>query len=126
MKSTVVVSSRGYKLSIPPTPPSLNIRSLPFTYGLRFLTSLNPLFRTLNPTQKSPTRLATVCGAARERHDGLGVPEPESPAKALRRILDLPGLHQGPACFDALSARLIERAGFQYCFTSGIYINICI
>uniref|UniRef100_A0A2N9GGY1 Uncharacterized protein n=1 Tax=Fagus sylvatica TaxID=28930 RepID=A0A2N9GGY1_FAGSY len=123
MKSTVVVSSRGYKLSIPQTPPSLNIRSLPFTYGLRFLTSLNPLFRTLNPTQKSPTRLATVCGAARERHDGVGVPEPESPAKALRRILDLPGLHQGPACFDALSARLIERAGFQYCFTSGFSMS---
>lgn len=45
----------------------------------------------------------------------------ESPAKALRRILDSPGIHQGPACFDALSAKLVERAGFQYCFTSGMF-----
>lgn len=47
-------------------------------------------------------------------------PEPEPPAKALRRILELPGVHQGPACFDALSAKLVERAGFHYCFTSGM------
>lgn len=47
-------------------------------------------------------------------------PAIESPAKALRRILDSPGVHQGPACFDALSAKLVERAGFELCFTSGI------
>ncbi|XP_015901041.3 uncharacterized protein LOC107434131 isoform X1 [Ziziphus jujuba] len=47
----------------------------------------------------------------------------ESPAKTLRRILDSPGVHQGPACFDALSAKLVERAGFQYCFTSGFSIS---
>lgn len=47
----------------------------------------------------------------------------ESPAKALRRILELPGVHQGPACFDALSAKLIERAGFDYCFTSGKVVS---
>ena len=44
----------------------------------------------------------------------------EAPVKVLRRILDSPGVHQGPACFDALSAKLVERAGFQYCFTSGM------
>ncbi|KAM7260390.1 hypothetical protein ACFE04_016131 [Oxalis oulophora] len=37
----------------------------------------------------------------------------ESPVKVLRRILELPGVHQGPACFDALSAKLVERAGFS-------------
>ncbi|XP_022138134.1 uncharacterized protein LOC111009380 isoform X2 [Momordica charantia] len=47
----------------------------------------------------------------------------EAPAKALRRILDSPGVHLGPACFDALSAKLIERAGFSYCFTSGFSIS---
>lgn len=47
----------------------------------------------------------------------------ESPAKALRRILEMPGVHQGPACFDALSAKLVERAGFLYCFTSGFSIS---
>ena len=45
----------------------------------------------------------------------------ETPAKALRKILDSPGVHLGPACFDALSAKLIQRAGFSYCFTSGLY-----
>ena len=43
----------------------------------------------------------------------------EAPAKALRRILESPGVYQGPACFDALSAKLVERAGFDFCFTTG-------
>ena len=43
-----------------------------------------------------------------------------SPAKALRRILTSLGIQQCPACFDALSAKLVERAGFRCCFTSGI------
>ena len=51
---------------------------------------------------------------------GDKAPRAESPAKALRRILDSPGVHKGPACFDALSAKLVERAGFEYCFTSGM------
>ncbi|RZR76403.1 hypothetical protein BHM03_00001187 [Ensete ventricosum] len=41
-----------------------------------------------------------------------------SEAEALRRILESPGIHQGPACFDALSGRLVEKAGFQLCFMS--------
>ncbi|KAI9115146.1 hypothetical protein K1719_014159 [Acacia pycnantha] len=47
----------------------------------------------------------------------------EAPVKVLRRLLDSPGVHQGPACFDGLSAKLVERAGFQYCFTSGFSIS---
>ncbi|KAK4266530.1 hypothetical protein QN277_027432 [Acacia crassicarpa] len=47
----------------------------------------------------------------------------EAPVKVLRRLLDSPGIHQGPACFDGLSAKLIERAGFQYCFTSGFSMS---
>ncbi|KAK8489626.1 hypothetical protein V6N13_028065 [Hibiscus sabdariffa] len=46
-----------------------------------------------------------------------------SPAKTLRQILESPGVHLGPACFDGLSAKLVERAGFQYCFTSGFSIS---
>ncbi|OMO88057.1 Pyruvate/Phosphoenolpyruvate kinase [Corchorus capsularis] len=49
--------------------------------------------------------------------------ERNPPAKALRQILELPGIHQGPACFDGLSAKLVQRAGFQYCFTSGFSIS---
>lgn len=44
-----------------------------------------------------------------------------SPAKSLRRLLEAPGIHLGPACFDALSAKLVERAGFDFCFTTGIF-----
>ncbi|KAF3336413.1 petal death protein [Carex littledalei] len=47
----------------------------------------------------------------------------DSPAKALRQLLESSGIHQGPACFDALSAKLIERAGFRFCFTSGFSIS---
>ncbi|KAM0947184.1 putative 2,3-dimethylmalate lyase [Dioscorea sansibarensis] len=47
----------------------------------------------------------------------------EPPARALRRILESPGVFLGPACFDALSAKLVEKAGFQYCFTSGFSIS---
>lgn len=47
----------------------------------------------------------------------------ESPATVLRRIISTPGCHQGPACFDALSAKLIESAGFSYCITSGFSIS---
>ncbi|KAH1200467.1 2,3-dimethylmalate lyase [Glycine max] len=42
--------------------------------------------------------------------------------KVLRRLLETPGVHQGPACFDALGAKLIESAGFPYCITSGFSI----
>ncbi|KEH35847.1 hypothetical protein MTR_3g103430 [Medicago truncatula] len=31
-------------------------------------------------------------------------------AKQLREILDSPRVHQGPACFDALSANLVQSA----------------
>ncbi|KAM0869807.1 hypothetical protein ACQ4PT_040447 [Festuca glaucescens] len=47
----------------------------------------------------------------------------DSPATALRRVLETPGAHQAPACYDALSARLVERAGFRACFTSGFSIS---
>ncbi|URD84317.1 Isocitrate lyase family [Musa troglodytarum] len=46
-----------------------------------------------------------------------------SAAEALRRILESPGIHQGPACFDALSGRLVERAGFPLCFMSGFSVS---
>lgn len=54
--------------------------------------------------------------------NATGSAERDSPAKVLRRIINSPGVHQGPACFDALSAKLIEKAGFDYCITSGNFI----
>lgn len=119
MKPAVVVSGRGCAVAGPQHTPSLNIRSPPpplissFTFGSRLQISLP---RLSNPIQKSRTRLPIARAADRDYSVA------EAPAKALRRILDLPGVHQGPACFDALSARLVERAGFQYCFTSGMWL----
>ncbi|XP_051132871.1 uncharacterized protein LOC127252642 [Andrographis paniculata] len=46
-----------------------------------------------------------------------------SPVKSLRRLLASPGIHLAPACFDALSAKLVERAGFDFCFTTGFGIS---
>ena len=48
-----------------------------------------------------------------------GIRPGESPAAALRRILATPGAHQAPCCFDALGARLVERAGFPVGFMGG-------
>ncbi|KAI4369769.1 hypothetical protein MLD38_018177 [Melastoma candidum] len=67
------------------------------------------------PSQSSgrrPSRRLATCSAS--LNDRTAV---------LRRILELPGLHQGPACFDALSATLVERAGFDFCFTSGFSVS---
>ncbi|CAM6039381.1 unnamed protein product [Sphagnum compactum] len=47
----------------------------------------------------------------------------ETRAKALRRLLASPGLHQGPACYDALSAKLVEMAGFSFSFMSGFAVS---
>lgn len=46
-----------------------------------------------------------------------------SQAEKLRKLLGSPGIHLGPACFDALSAKLVEQAGFDFCFTSGFGIS---
>ena len=57
----------------------------------------------------------------------MGVPprplNPNAPqgsaASRLRDLLAKPGILTMPCCFDALSARLIERAGFEITFMSG-------
>ena len=46
-----------------------------------------------------------------------------SAADALRAVLARPGLHVMPCCFDAHSARLIERAGFELTFMSGFAVS---
>jgi len=43
-------------------------------------------------------------------------------ADKLRRLLEQPGMVVMPACFDALSAKLIEDAGFQATFMSGFAV----
>ncbi|XP_020219109.1 uncharacterized protein LOC109802239 isoform X2 [Cajanus cajan] len=82
------------------------VSSPSFTVGV---TRVPHRSQSLSPTFKSS--LAIRCSSAAPS------------AKLLRRILDSPGLHQGPACFDALSAKLVQDAGFQFCFTSGFSIS---
>lgn len=46
-----------------------------------------------------------------------------SHAPTLRALLARPGLAVVPSCFDAMSARLIERAGFDVAFMSGYAVS---
>lgn len=47
---------------------------------------------------------------------------PTTPAKRLQALLARDELHLMPCCFDALSARLIEKAGFALTFMSGFSV----
>ena len=46
-----------------------------------------------------------------------------TPAQKLSELLKQPGLLLMPCCFDAFSARLIERAGFALTFMSGFAVS---
>lgn len=46
-----------------------------------------------------------------------------SPADKLRKLLQRPGLLTMPGCFDAMSAKLIEEAGFELAFMSGFAVS---
>jgi 2-methylisocitrate lyase-like PEP mutase family enzyme len=46
-----------------------------------------------------------------------------APATALSALLREPRLRVMPCCFDALSARLVERAGFELTFMSGFAVS---
>ena len=46
-----------------------------------------------------------------------------TPANRLRELLAEPGLITMPCCFDALSARMIEQAGFPLTFMSGFAVS---
>ena len=47
----------------------------------------------------------------------------KSKADNLRALLAGPDILIAPACYDALSARLIERAGFDLSFMSGFAVS---
>ncbi len=46
-----------------------------------------------------------------------------TPARRLRQLLAEPSIIVMPSCFDALSAKLIERAGFQATFMGGFAVS---
>jgi 2-methylisocitrate lyase-like PEP mutase family enzyme len=49
--------------------------------------------------------------------------QPALPAEQLRALLARPGLLVMPCCFDALSAKLVEEAGFPLTFMSGFAVS---
>jgi 2-methylisocitrate lyase-like PEP mutase family enzyme len=51
------------------------------------------------------------------------MPDSTPPAEQLRAILAAPGCRSMPCCFDALSARLVEQAGFPVTFMSGFAVS---
>lgn len=51
------------------------------------------------------------------------MPPTSSPIDRLRPLLDTDGIRLMPCCFDALSARLIEQAGFPLTFMSGFAVS---
>jgi 2-methylisocitrate lyase-like PEP mutase family enzyme len=59
----------------------------------------------------------------RSRSCSLPSPELRPPAARLRALLAEPRLRVMPCCWDALSARLIERAGFPLTFMSGFAVS---
>ncbi|MDX1514331.1 MAG: isocitrate lyase/PEP mutase family protein [Gammaproteobacteria bacterium] len=46
-----------------------------------------------------------------------------SPAQQLKKLLDEPGILVMPGCYDAFSARLVERAGFKVTFMGGFAVS---
>jgi 2-methylisocitrate lyase-like PEP mutase family enzyme len=51
------------------------------------------------------------------------MPRNASSVAVLRELLKSPGLLQMPCCFDALSAKLVEQAGFPLTFMSGFAVS---
>lgn len=49
----------------------------------------------------------------------------ESAAQRLRSLMAQPGLRLMPCCYDALTARLVEQAGFPLSFMSGFGVSAC-
>uniref|UniRef100_A0A7S1TPN7 Carboxyvinyl-carboxyphosphonate phosphorylmutase n=1 Tax=Erythrolobus australicus TaxID=1077150 RepID=A0A7S1TPN7_9RHOD len=58
----------------------------------------------------------------REVRAARGRAESGGQSARLRELLDQPGILVMPCCFDALSAKLIERAGLQLTFMSGFSV----
>ncbi|XP_042415843.1 2,3-dimethylmalate lyase-like isoform X1 [Zingiber officinale] len=111
-----------------PPPPTLLCSSIQSRHSSPWLVS--PWLSSRAPTPQQPLPFASppLRGpSVRSRTTRAAVvvraSAGDSAAKELRRILETPGIHQGPACFDALSARLVHRAGFQFCFMSGFSVS---
>ncbi|CAJ2668813.1 unnamed protein product [Trifolium pratense] len=84
------------------------------SFSSSFQSKSHSIFHSKTRTSKSQRKTIISCSSSSSNSDKV---------KLLREILDSPGVHQGPACFDALSANLVQSAGFPLCFTSGFSIS---
>ncbi|KAK1429034.1 hypothetical protein QVD17_11233 [Tagetes erecta] len=115
-------SSVCHQHSLPSSPAKLASSSTNFTIN-HILTNKTFVSNNLLRPRLSVRYNSIITGSyGGDRNDNDGTVQ-SSPAKKLRKLLDSPGIHQGPACFDALSAKLVEKAGFQFCFTTGFGIS---
>ncbi|PRW44559.1 petal death [Chlorella sorokiniana] len=77
------------------------------------LLALSRLGASVRPVGgRTPRRLAGVLARAAKTED-------LDRTNSLRELMAKPGILLGPCCHDGLSARLIERAGFDFAFMSG-------
>eukprot|EP00899_Mesostigma_viride_P005543 jgi/Mesvir1/14990/Mv14649-RA.1 len=74
----------------------------------------------LRPVQRDPS----VCASAGNASAGKSAPH-QTKVERLRELLAGPSILQGPACHDALSAKLVEQAGFPFAFMSGFGVSAC-
>mmetsp|Transcript_4483 Transcript_4483/g.7859 ORF Transcript_4483/g.7859 Transcript_4483/m.7859 type:complete len:333 (-) Transcript_4483:797-1795(-) len=66
----------------------------------------------------------SLCGLSKwKTRMNLVIPSaPRNQAEKLRELLKEPGILLMPCCFDPLSAKLVQRAGFQLTFMSGFSV----
>ena len=106
----LVSNFKGFTLSSYPINPILTKKNIGYD-----------IIRKSRPSVHSNSIIVSSYGGDKKAYDATS---DSSPVKKLRQLLDSPGIHQGPACFNALSAKLVERAGFQFCFTTGTFLVI--
>ncbi|XP_078433212.1 phosphoenolpyruvate carboxylase family protein [Wolffia australiana] len=117
----------GAHAKSPSTIGASQARESPF-FNLSSSSSQLGFLRNLGRIQGIPTSFSELRSIRKTRENGVlrihcCSSSRDPPVKVLRKILESPGIHQGPACFDALSAKLVERAGFNFCFTSGFSVS---
>ncbi|KAL3506646.1 hypothetical protein ACH5RR_032028, partial [Cinchona calisaya] len=81
----------------------------------------NPCIITSSPINSASYGGSTI--VSKDDDDNNNTSSSSSQARKLRKFLGSPGIHLGLACFDAFSAKLVEQASFDLCFTTGFGIS---
>ncbi|CAI9117382.1 OLC1v1018769C5 [Oldenlandia corymbosa var. corymbosa] len=104
--------------------PNKNHLGVLNSFQVNHAKSLNSWFRIVSNSASSGRSTIVSRSAILDTRHGNDNSNNASPqATKLRKLLGSPGIHLGPASFDGLSAKLVEKAGFDFCFTSGFGIS---